>query len=174
MKNRILISFLIFLNVIGMERPIPSPADSLDDNSSTVASLYNEYQKCKRKPGYCNHCGSHISNLTRHLREKSLHSLMKCDDCQLTFQNYYFLAAHQVDYWNKHYSCATCTQIFTHQTDFEAHACAHIPIKKEKIEKSKDYSCICIHTFATQSGLSKHKKKCKIYLALLDILAGQS
>lgn len=165
MKIRILVSFLLFFNTIAMEKFATQAQDSLDEDSSAVAALYSRY---KGEPAYCNHCSHHVANMQYHIRKKILPHLLRCAQCQLAFQNYYFLAAHQIDYWNQHYSCATCTQIFTHQTDFEAHACAHIPIKKEKIEKTKDYFCVCKHTFATQSGLLKHKKKCKIYLEFGD------
>ncbi len=169
----LLISLFFYLNIFSMNNSYLGLSDSLDNNSSEVALTYSATEQ--KLSCYCNHCSHQVLNIARHLKYKILTEYLKCKHCNLPFQNYYFLAAHQVDYWKEHFACATCTQIFTNQNEFTAHTCPHARPKKEKAacktEKKKDYFCVCTRTFETPSGLYKHKSTCQIYKTAIDALA---
>lgn len=164
-KIKILIFLLFSFNISAMEDHSDCSTDSLHDRRIAKSSHAYRY---KLNAEICNHCNTRVANMEEHLQTNILPESLKCGLCHLSFQNYYFLAVHQIDFWDKHFSCATCTKIFTHQADFESHACEYVPVKKEeKLEKPKDYFCICGHGCQTPSGIYKHKKNCKKYQAFL-------
>ena len=137
---------------------LPPPADSSltqpdvkpkGELTTTIHGLVKRKRVCKFKCRICGHITDSQASANTHY--KNLHPRIKCDSCDMMFNNPSSLARHSYIHKDLPYPCKNCGKLFPFESALTNHRAVHRRHPTQKCNK-------CEKWFFTTGELNKHLK----------------